>query len=62
MVETAQDAKQAVADTAQEVEDYLTANMTPTTTEEAALQAGEIPSNTADLEAIGRTSQNNLIV
>ena len=51
VTDAAHDAKNAVAETVESVEDYLTADLSPHTADEAALQSGHIPSNTADVLA-----------
>ena len=53
VTDAAHDAREAAAGTIQEVEEYLTADLSPYTSEEAALQSGHIPSNTADVTASG---------
>ena len=47
------DVQEALHRKTEEVEDYLTADLSPHTATEAALQTGHIPSNTADVVAHG---------
>ena len=47
----ARDTQQGMKKAGDEVQNCLTADMAPHSAEEAALQSGEIPSNTADVMA-----------